>query len=297
MTELQKMTSSIREVILGRPSVPEMRANGASFSSSSSSSSSSFHPPPYHMNTTNTYAVDNHPPSYDSYIEISGKNKMVNENKMINVDDELMKKAQQLKEIEQKMEQMQKELKKKEEDDRVKKLYGDMEERAKKDIQNINLMQELQNLGISNLIPKFFNKETVLLLLWYTSSSGCTYANNGMNGMYGKLKGFITLSGVWFISSGHITCVYMFDQVRDRDIKILNKFITRKDDNPLYYAVNLGDAFDTECYTSRRKFESIMRLIPGGYKNGAWRQLDGFWGMYFNDDTLELSATPPPFDE
>ena len=46
--------------------------------------------------------------------------------------------------------------------------------------------------------------------------------------------------------------------------------------------------------TCLKKFESIIRLIPGSYKNGSWRQLDGFFGMYFNETTMELSEVPPP---
>ena len=46
--------------------------------------------------------------------------------------------------------------------------------------------------------------------------------------------------------------------------------------------------------TASKKFESIIRLIPGSYKNGDWRQLDGFFGMYFNETTMEVSEIPPP---
>ena len=47
-----------------------------------------------------------------------------------------------------------------------------------------------------------------------------------------------------------------------------------------------------------RDIESIIRLIPGGsYKNGNWRQLDGFFGMYYNDVTNELSELPPAVEE
>ena len=45
---------------------------------------------------------------------------------------------------------------------------------------------------------------------------------------------------------------------------------------------------------ARKKFESVIRLIPGSYKNGDWRQLDGFFGMYFNETTMEVSEMPPP---
>ena len=40
--------------------------------------------------------------------------------------------------------------------------------------------------------------------------------------------------------------------------------------------------------------EAVIRLIPGGYKNGPWRQLNGIFGMYYNEETNELSEFPPP---
>lgn len=43
-----------------------------------------------------------------------------------------------------------------------------------------------------------------------------------------------------------------------------------------------------------KKFESVVTLIPGSYQNGPWKQLDGLFGMYFNEETLELSVCPPP---
>lgn len=46
-----------------------------------------------------------------------------------------------------------------------------------------------------------------------------------------------------------------------------------------------------------RDIDSILRLIPGSYKNGNWRQLDESFGMYYNDVTNELSDLPPAFEE
>jgi hypothetical protein len=43
-----------------------------------------------------------------------------------------------------------------------------------------------------------------------------------------------------------------------------------------------------------KKFESVIRLIPGRYKNENWKQLDGFFGMYFNESMMEVSEVPPP---
>lgn len=42
-----------------------------------------------------------------------------------------------------------------------------------------------------------------------------------------------------------------------------------------------------------RNIESIIRIVPGCYKNGSWIQLDGFFGMYFHEPTMELSELPP----
>ena len=65
------------------------------------------------------------------------------------------------------------------------------------------------------------------------------------------------------------------------------------------YPRNMGDMFNNECssYRHYRRLESVIRLIPGHYKNGNWRQLDGFFGMYYNDVTNELSDVPPAFEE
>ena len=45
-----------------------------------------------------------------------------------------------------------------------------------------------------------------------------------------------------------------------------------------------------------KRIESIIRTIPGKYSNGHWKQLDGFFGVYLNEDTLEVCAVPPSID-
>jgi len=44
------------------------------------------------------------------------------------------------------------------------------------------------------------------------------------------------------------------------------------------------------------QLESIIRCIPGSYINGHWKQLDGFFGPYFNEETIEISLVPPPLE-
>lgn len=42
-----------------------------------------------------------------------------------------------------------------------------------------------------------------------------------------------------------------------------------------------------------RRFESILRLIPGEYRNGNWKQLDGFFGVYYHTLTHECTDIFP----
>ena len=57
------------------------------------------------------------------------------------------------------------------------------------------------------------------------------------------------------------------------------------------HVTHLKDAFANKQTVS--DFQTILRLIPGGYKNGPWRPLDGFFGPYLNEDTLEIISLIP----
>ena len=39
--------------------------------------------------------------------------------------------------------------------------------------------------------------------------------------------------------------------------------------------------------------EDMIRTIPGSYKNGTWRQLNGFFGLYVNHEKETVSIYPP----
>jgi hypothetical protein len=51
---------------------------------------------------------------------------------------------------------------------------------------------------------------------------------------------------------------------------------------------SVGEEQDLKMYDARKKFESIIRLIPGSYQNKDWKQLDGFFGLYYNEKTMEF---------
>jgi|UniRef100_A0A6C0BHZ1 hypothetical protein len=67
--------------------------------------------------------------------------------------------------------------------------------------------------------------------------------------------------------------------------------------NSIWNYVSMLEPSDIDGNSSNtilKRFESVIRLIPGSYKNGDWRQLDGFFGTYFNETTMEFSEVPPP---
>jgi len=87
-----------------------------------------------------------------------------------------------------------------------------------------------------------------------------------------------------------ISTIYAFDQpLSYRQSKMLKNYVS-----PICTSL-CTKILSTQLYDTnlRRKFESVIRIIPGSYKNGDWKQLDGFFGMYYNEKTDELSEFPP----
>jgi len=102
-----------------------------------------------------------------------------------------------------------------------------------------------------------------------------------------------------------VSMVYTFKiPLKYSMIKFLRDFINRSRYVADAHLINFTSAityFYTGWGSSMRdpvnvveKFEQVIRLIPGSYQNGDWVALGGFFGMYFNTKTLELSEGPPP---
>ncbi len=96
--------------------------------------------------------------------------------------------------------------------------------------------------------------------------------------------------------------MYIFDKPLDDFGLSLIKQLDNGDLEP--YSLNAGGSILSRMFDStwqmsgntrdaRRKFESVIRLIPGEYRNGSWRQLDGFFGVYYNPDTNTIQEEPP----
>jgi hypothetical protein len=70
---------------------------------------------------------------------------------------------------------------------------------------------------------------------------------------------------------------------------IMNEMMSRNnDDDPLYQLYR-----DPRFANASKSFEFIIRTIPGSYQNGDWRQLHGFFGMYYRLPHSDLSDCPP----
>ena len=98
-----------------------------------------------------------------------------------------------------------------------------------------------------------------------------------------------------FLHSGvHYMSLYTFDKpLQLKQIKMLSilkqptKF--HKSEQKWLHA----DILTAFAYNEAPKeFESVIRLIPGSYQNGDWRPMDGFFGLYFNETTMEVNEFP-----
>ena len=147
--------------------------------------------------------------------------------------------------------------------------------KTRADIQKYNLLYEIgpldtyPNVGIINNSP--LSRHNTLMWVNPTSPISTNL------GFIGNKQVFLY---EWDSTGVIVRPVYTFNQnLTARDMHLLDK---------LY---QLKRNVNTTNIAS--KFESIIRLIPGSYQNGSWRQLDGFFGMYYNDETRELSVYPP----
>jgi len=58
-------------------------------------------------------------------------------------------------------------------------------------------------------------------------------------------------------------------------------------------AHNIEEEVNHTFSVDAANFETIVRLIPGSYRNGPWRPLAGFFGPYLNEETLEITTIVP----
>lgn len=225
-----------------------------------------------------------HPPSYESEM----------------YEKDIIEKERKLKELEEKLKEI--------EDMKI--LYGNHIEKVKKEYDVImnywttsysSYPSAFPRPGMIKVVEDFYRQETVLYQM---------VGYNGSN-MPRRIYGVITTKGFYRLIASHpvdyFAPIYLFDKnVGKRELNILdqlfNKYPNRDiiynmlhhahQNDDVYFGINDQDK-GPRFELASRKFESVICLIPGRYKNGKWKQLDGFFGMYYNEETNEISIIPP----
>jgi len=194
------------------------------------------------------------------------------------------------------------------------KMRSEMEAKAKEEYQKICAEQELKqmyNVRTQNIIDKIKSNYQIGSLrnelqdVWFPLLDGVPlfmeYWCYDQSSRYSPSI-FITSTDVYLCFPGNgsipnrVRKIYSFTKsVGERELYLLDHLADQDRGGILSRA--FGNDMLKHRYEAslavRRKFESVIRLIPGSYKNGSWKQLDGFFGMYFNEETMELSEVPP----
>ena len=117
---------------------------------------------------------------------------------------------------------------------------------------------------------------------------GCKYVQHWITAQ----SLYITPKGVFTYNlTTNLWCpMYLFHkQLCAKDIHILRQI------QGIIQGISFRGGWQQMHPTMLSNLEAVIRLIPGSYKNGDWRQLNGIFGMYYNEETNELSEFPPPF--
>jgi hypothetical protein len=104
------------------------------------------------------------------------------------------------------------------------------------------------------------------------------------------------------INSGNNECyvlsVYTFNEpLNSKQAKMLYNHLNKH--VPFALKTNFNQLIASEGNNFRgynewvsRQFEAVVRVIPGSFQNDDWQQLDGFFGVYYNEKTMEIDIFP-----
>lgn len=146
--------------------------------------------------------------------------------------------------------------------------------------EGIQLAENYIQDGLKKLpIVTSFIEENILL--------GCKYVHLWISSqsLYITPKGLFTYN-----LTTNLWCpMYLFNkQLSAKDIHILRQI------QGTIQGISFRGGWQQGHPMSLSNLEAVIRLIPGSYKNGDWRQLNGIFGIYFNETTMEVSEIPPP---
>lgn len=94
----------------------------------------------------------------------------------------------------------------------------------------------------------------------------------------------------------HLFPLYTFDQPLTIETAIM---LTYKGISEILLSIQplfTNDWDGSFSYPFSRNLDTFFRLIPGSYKNGTWKQLNGIDGLYMNDVKRECRMYPPSLE-
>jgi hypothetical protein len=81
--------------------------------------------------------------------------------------------------------------------------------------------------------------------------------------------------------------LYTFSNELDvKSLTILKNIKSTTSLNIVDTSINISNPFQVST-------EKAIRMIPGSYQFRPWKELNGFFGSYFNEETFEISTSPP----
>ena len=100
------------------------------------------------------------------------------------------------------------------------------------------------------------------------------------------------------INECYVLSVYTFDEpLNSKQAKMLYNHLNKH--VPFAIKTNFNALIEPEGNNFRRynewisrQFEAVIRVIPGSFQNDEWKQLDGFFGVYYNEKTTEVNIFP-----
>ena len=216
----------------------------------------------------------------------------------------------------QREKQNQEDLKKKKDEDELKKEYIVRQECI--------LSPYLQSQGPTTrileneIIQKIHNNRELCLYIHICNGYGVNNFENSRSrdaGLLSRFEYIITNKNVYIVLYMDTSVKYGYESYLDgtkdiykisslytftnsltmRDLSILDNMNKSAEygryKNPIHGG--MSQHHDHTHIRAFQNFEALIKIIPGSYKNGDWQQLNGFDGIYFNPVTDEVSLYAP----
>ena len=190
----------------------------------------------------------------------------------------------------------------KEEQRKCDELYKEFREKVASFIHHISSVQNYNTpilyRIISSLIESLEKKGEILLSITHTCPNDQNFSGHGIittnkNIYYSRIY-WTTEHGAMSLPKNTLSILYTFlEKLNSKYMKLLKHSNVH---NILPSTVHFHSGTKADNLIVVKIAESIIRCIPGSYINGNWKQLDGFFGAYFNEETIEISLTPPPLE-